>query len=72
VGRYADLLAGLLPQARPPEQAGLLYLPGGVPAYASCVRNGTTLPFDPTSSTASAWRRWPKSRSRSESSAAGR
>jgi len=47
VGRYADLLTGLLPQARPPEQAGLLYLPGGVPAYASCVRNGTTLPFDP-------------------------
>jgi len=47
VGRYADLLTGLLPQARPPERAGLLYLPGGVPAYASCVRNGTTLPFDP-------------------------
>src|SRR4029077_17798369 len=47
VGRYADLLTGLLPQARPPERAGLLYLPGGVPAYASCVSNGTTLPFDP-------------------------
>jgi uncharacterized protein (DUF885 family) len=47
VGRYADLLAELLPRSRPPEQAGLLYVPGGVPAYASCVRNGTTLPFDP-------------------------
>jgi uncharacterized protein (DUF885 family) len=47
IGRYADLLAELLPGSRPPEQAGLLYVPGGVPAYASCVRNGTTLPFDP-------------------------
>ena len=47
IGRYADLLAELLPRSRPPEQAGLLYVPGGVPAYASCVRNGTTLPFDP-------------------------
>jgi uncharacterized protein (DUF885 family) len=47
IGRYADLLAELLPRCRPPEQAGLLYVPGGVPAYASCVRNGTTLPFDP-------------------------
>jgi uncharacterized protein (DUF885 family) len=47
IGRYADLLAELLPRSRPPEQAGLLYVPGGVSAYASCVRNGTTLPFDP-------------------------
>jgi uncharacterized protein (DUF885 family) len=47
IARYADLLAELLPRCRPPEQAGLLYVPGGVPAYASCVRNGTTLPFDP-------------------------
>jgi uncharacterized protein (DUF885 family) len=47
IGRYADLLAELLPRSRPPGQAGLLYVPGGVPAYASCVRNGTTLPFDP-------------------------
>ena len=47
IGRYADLLVELLPRSRPPEQAGLLYVPGGVPAYASCVRNGTTLPFDP-------------------------
>jgi uncharacterized protein (DUF885 family) len=47
VGRHADLLAELLPRSRPPEQAGLLYLPGGVAAYACCIRNGTTLPFDP-------------------------
>jgi uncharacterized protein (DUF885 family) len=47
ISRYADLLAELLPRSRPPEQAGLLYVPGGVAAYACCVRNGTTLPFDP-------------------------
>ncbi|HET9974686.1 MAG TPA: DUF885 domain-containing protein [Streptosporangiaceae bacterium] len=47
MGRYAGLLAELLPRSRRPEQAGLLYVPGGVAAYASCVRNGTTLPFDP-------------------------
>lgn len=47
MGRYADLLAELLPRSRRPEQAGLLYVPGGIGAYASCVRNGTTLPFDP-------------------------
>jgi uncharacterized protein (DUF885 family) len=47
MGRYADLLAGLLPSSRQPDQAGLLYVPGGVTAYAGCVRNGTTLPFDP-------------------------
>jgi uncharacterized protein (DUF885 family) len=47
VGRYADLLAELLPVSRPPEQAGLLYVPGGVAAYACSVRVGTTLPLDP-------------------------
>jgi len=47
LSRYAGLLAELLPQSRPPERAGLLYTPGGVAAYACCVRNGTTLPFDP-------------------------
>jgi uncharacterized protein (DUF885 family) len=47
IGRYADLLAELLPRSRPPQQAGLLHVPGGVAAYACCVRNGTTLPFDP-------------------------
>jgi uncharacterized protein (DUF885 family) len=47
MGRYAGLLAELLPRSRRPEQAGLLYVPGGIAAYACCVRNGTTLPFDP-------------------------
>jgi uncharacterized protein (DUF885 family) len=47
IGRYADLLAELLPRSRPPEQAGLLYAPGGAAAYACCIRDGTTLPFDP-------------------------
>ena len=47
IGRYADVLTELLPTSRPPEQAGLLYVPGGVAAYACCIRNGTTLPFDP-------------------------
>lgn len=47
LGRYADLLIDLLPRSRPPERAGLLHLPGGVAAYACCVRDGTTLPIDP-------------------------
>ena len=47
IGRYADLLAELLPRSRPPERAGLLYVPGGVAAYACSVRVGTTLPLDP-------------------------
>jgi uncharacterized protein (DUF885 family) len=47
IQRYADLLADLLPRSRAPEQAGLLHVPGGVAAYACCVRLGTTLPFDP-------------------------
>ena len=47
IRRYADLLAELLPRSRPPEQAGLLHVPGGVAAYACCVHNGTTLQLDP-------------------------
>ena len=47
IGRYADLLAELRPRSRPPERAGLVHVPGGVAAYACCIRNGTTLPFDP-------------------------
>jgi uncharacterized protein (DUF885 family) len=45
--RYIAALTELLPRSRPPERAGLLYVPGGVAAYACCVRNGTTLPLDP-------------------------
>jgi uncharacterized protein (DUF885 family) len=47
IGRYADLLEELFPRSRPPERAGLLHVPGGVAAYACCVRVGTTLPLDP-------------------------
>jgi uncharacterized protein (DUF885 family) len=46
LGRYIDLLADLLPRSRPPERAGLLYVPGGAAAYACCIRNGTTLAAD--------------------------
>jgi uncharacterized protein (DUF885 family) len=46
LGRYLDLLVGLLPRSRPPERAGLLYVPGGTVAYACCIHNGTTLAAD--------------------------
>jgi uncharacterized protein (DUF885 family) len=47
IGRYAGLLADLLPRSRPAERPGLLYVTGGVARYACCVRSGTTLPLDP-------------------------
>jgi uncharacterized protein (DUF885 family) len=46
LGRYLDLLVALLPRSRPPERAGLVYVPGGVAAYGCCIRNGTTLDLD--------------------------
>jgi uncharacterized protein (DUF885 family) len=46
LGRYLDLLVELLPRARPPDRAGLLYLPGGSAAYGCCIRVGTTLALD--------------------------
>jgi uncharacterized protein (DUF885 family) len=46
LGRYLDLLVELLPKSRPPERAGLLYVPGGVAAYGCCIRNATTLALD--------------------------
>jgi uncharacterized protein (DUF885 family) len=46
LGRHLDLLVELLPQARPPERAGLLYVPGGSAAYGCCVRHSTTLALD--------------------------
>jgi uncharacterized protein (DUF885 family) len=47
IGRHIDLLTELLPTARPQEKAGLIHVPGGVAAYACCIRNGTTLALDP-------------------------
>ena len=46
LGRYLDLLVGLLARSRPPERAGLVWVPGGVAAYGACIRNGTTLALD--------------------------
>jgi uncharacterized protein (DUF885 family) len=46
LGRYRDLLVELLPKSRPPERAGLVYVPGGVAAYGACIRNATTLALD--------------------------
>jgi uncharacterized protein (DUF885 family) len=46
LGRYLELLVELLPRSRPPERAGLLWVPGGVAAYGACIRNGTTLALD--------------------------
>jgi uncharacterized protein (DUF885 family) len=46
LGRYLDLLKELLPRARPPERAGLLYVPGGSAAYGCCIRLCTTLALD--------------------------
>jgi uncharacterized protein (DUF885 family) len=45
LGRWVDTIAGLLPRARPSEQAGLMYLPGGVEDYARAIRIYTTLPL---------------------------
>jgi uncharacterized protein (DUF885 family) len=46
LGRYVDLLVELLPRARPPERAGLVYVPGGAAAYGCCIRDATTLALD--------------------------
>ena len=46
LGRYLDLLEELLPRARPPERAGLLWVPGGAAAYGCCIRVGTTLALE--------------------------
>ena len=47
LGRYLDFLAEMLPKSRPPERAGLVYVPGGTAAYACCVQDGTTLAMNP-------------------------
>ena len=42
---YLDTLVEMLPRCRPGERAGLVHVPGGVAAYACCIRQGTTLPL---------------------------
>jgi uncharacterized protein (DUF885 family) len=45
LARWADTVAGLLPDARPADQAGLSWLPGGADDYARAIRIYTTLPL---------------------------
>ena len=45
LGRWVDYLRELLPRARPPEQAGLTFLPGGDADYERAIRSHTTLPL---------------------------
>ena len=45
LGRWVDIVTELLPRARPSEQAGLTYLPGGDEDYARSIRVYTTLPL---------------------------
>jgi uncharacterized protein (DUF885 family) len=45
LARWVATVRELLPRARPSEQAGLVYLPGGDEDYARAVRISTTLPL---------------------------
>jgi uncharacterized protein (DUF885 family) len=45
LARWVATVKELLPRARPSEQAGLAYLPGGGEDYARAVRISTTLPL---------------------------
>ena len=45
--RWVATVRELLPRARPSEQVGLVYLPGGEEDYARAVRSYTTLPLHP-------------------------
>ena len=45
LGRWVDCLRELLPRARPPERAGLTFLPGGDADYERAIRSHTTLPL---------------------------
>ena len=47
LARWVATIKELLPRARPSEQAGLVYLPGGEEDYARAVRIYTTLPLSP-------------------------
>jgi uncharacterized protein (DUF885 family) len=45
LARWEDAVRELLPLARPPEQAGLRWLPGGDADYQCAIRINTTLPL---------------------------
>jgi len=45
LNRWLEELRELLPRARPPERAGLTYLPGGDADYERAIRSHTTLPL---------------------------
>jgi uncharacterized protein (DUF885 family) len=45
LARWADAVRELLPLARPPERAGLRWLPGGDADYLRAIRINTTLPL---------------------------
>ncbi len=47
LARWVATIKELLPQARPSERAGLVYLPGGEEDYRRAVRIYTTLPLSP-------------------------
>jgi uncharacterized protein (DUF885 family) len=47
LGRWVEIVRDLLPRARPSEQAGLSWLPGGDEDYARSIRVYTTLPLTP-------------------------
>ena len=47
LARWLAAVRELLPRARPSEQAGLAWLPGGEEDYARAVRVNTTLPLSP-------------------------
>ena len=47
LARWVATVKGLLPRARPAEQAGLAYLPGGEEDYTRAIRIYTTLPLSP-------------------------
>ena len=47
LARWVATVRDLLPQARPSDRAGLVYLPGGDRDYARSVRIYTTLPLSP-------------------------
>jgi uncharacterized protein (DUF885 family) len=47
LARWVAAIRELLPQARPSDRPGLVYLPGGAEDYARAVRAYTTLPLHP-------------------------